>query len=242
MKKLLFTGIMSAGIFLTSFAQQAQLTDRYTPELLWKLGRVSEIELSPDEKQILYGVSWYNLEANKGNRDLYIIPVSGGDAMKVTSFKGSESNGIFRPDGKKIAFLSSESGSSQIWEANPDGTNAVQISNSENDITGFSYSPDMKYILYTQRVKLDKTPNDIYPDLPKANARIEDDLMYRHWDSWADYSYSHIFVASYTDGKVLNGKDLMTGQRFESPMAPWGGMEQICWSPDGEKIAYTCKK
>jgi dipeptidyl aminopeptidase/acylaminoacyl peptidase len=224
-------------ISLQSIAQ-----DRYTPELLWKLGRVSDIQVSPDNKSILYGVSWYNLAENKGNRDLYSIPVSGGAAVKVTNFKGSEGNGIFRPDGKKIAFLSAESGSMQIWEANPDGSAPIQISNTGSDITGFSYSPNMKYILYTQRVKLDKTANDIYPDLPKANARIEDDLMYRHWDSWSDFSYSHIFVASYADGKVGKGKDIMFDQRFESPMAPWGGMEQINWSPQSDKIAYTCKK
>lgn len=223
-------------------AQQSMTPNRYTPELLWKLGRVSEVQVSPDSKTILYGVSWYNLAENKGNRDLYTMPVSGGNPSKVTSFKGSEINGIYRPDGKKIAFLSAESGSMQVWEANPDGSEAMRISNSESDISGFSYSPDMKYILYTQRVKLDKTPNDMYPDLPKMNARIEDDLMYRHWDGWSDYSYSHIFVAPYANGQMENGKDIMENQRFESPMAPWGGMEQICWSPQSDKIAYACKK
>jgi len=95
-------------IFLTGpfvFAQQTAVSDRYTPELLWKLGRVSDIQVSPDNKTILYGVSWYNLAENKGNRDLYSLPVSGGNAVKVTNFKGSEGNGIFSPDGKKIAFL-----------------------------------------------------------------------------------------------------------------------------------------
>jgi dipeptidyl aminopeptidase/acylaminoacyl peptidase len=216
--------------------------NRYTPELLWKLGRVSEPQVSPDGKTVLYGVTWYNLEENKGNRDLYSIPVAGGSPTKVTSMKGSELNGIFRPDGKKIAFLSAANGSMQIWEANPDGTQPECISKTEGDITGFSYSPDMTKVLYTQRVKLDKTPNDMYPDLPKANARIEDDLMYRHWDSWSDYSYSHIFVASYINGKIENAKDIMEGQRFDSPMLPWGGMEQICWSPQSDKIAYVCKK
>lgn len=241
MKKRVFLSFAMMAIAGTLFSQNTP-QNRYTPELLWKLGRVSEIQVSPDNKTILYGVSWYNLAENKGNRDLYTMPVAGGPAVKVTAFKGSESNGIFRPDGKKIAFLSAESGSMQVWEANPDGSAAVKISNTDGDITGFSYSPDMKYILYTQRVKIDKTPNDIYPDLPKANARIEDDLMYRHWDSWSDYSYSHIFIASYSDGKIEKGKDIMENQRFESPMAPWGGMEQIGWSPKGDKFAYTCKK
>ncbi len=242
MKKLNIIILLFLTSFMVAFAQNNSISDRYTPELLWKLGRVSDVQISPDNKTILYGVSWYNLAENKGNRDLYSLPVAGGNAVKVTNYKGSEGNGIFRPDGKKIAFLSSESGSMQIWEANPDGSAPVRISSTNGDITGFSYAPNMKYILYTQRVKLDKSAKEIYPDLPKANARIETDLMYRHWDSWSDFSYSHIFVASYNDGKVGNGKDIMDLQRFESPMAPWGGMEQICWSPQSDKIAYTCKK
>ncbi len=242
MEKRFIAFSLFAAIFSVAFSQQSMTPNRYTPELLWKLGRVSDIQVSPDNKTLLYGVSWYNLAENKGNRDLYTMPVSGGKAVKVTTFKGSEANGVFRPDGRKIAFLSAESGSMQLWEANPDGSAPTQISKTDGDISGFSYSPDMKYILYTQRVKLDKTVNDTYPDLPLANARIEDDLMYRHWDSWSDYSYSHIFVAAYTDSKMETGKDIMEKQRFESPMAPWGGMEQINWSPQSEKIAYTCKK
>jgi dipeptidyl aminopeptidase/acylaminoacyl peptidase len=242
MKKIIFPLLIIGFAAITVKAQLNTSPDRYTPELLWKLGRVSEVQVSPDAKTLLYGVTNYDLAANKGTRSLYTLPVSGGSPEKVSSFAGSEYNGIFRPDGKKIAFLSSESGSSQIWEANPDGSNPVKISSSAGDITGFSYAPDMKHILFTERVKLDATPNDLYPDLPKASARIEDDLMYRHWDSWSDYSYSHIFIAPYASGKMDAGRDIMEKQRYESPMAPWGGMEQINWSPDGSKIAYTCKK
>jgi dipeptidyl aminopeptidase/acylaminoacyl peptidase len=216
--------------------------NRYSPELLWKLGRVSEPQLSPDGKTILYGITWYDLEANKGNRDLFTIPANGGIPMKVTSFKGSESNGIYRPDGKKIGFLSAKSGSMQIWEINPDGSDSRQVSNVSGDISGFAYSPKGDKLLYTLRVKLDKTVNDLYPDLPKANARLESDLMYRHWDSWSDFSYSHIFVTPYSDGKLGDATDIMKDERFDCPMLPWGGMEQISWSPDGNMIAYCCKK
>ncbi len=228
-------------VFSIIYSTQAQM-QRYTPELLWKLGRVSSVQVSPDGKTILYSISKYKLEENKGASNLYTMPVNGGAPKQITNSKKSIGNGIFRPDGKKIAYLSSQSGSMQIWEANVDGTSPVQITNCKTDITGFSYSPDMKYMLYTQRVKLDKSPNDMYPDLPKANARIEDDIMCRHWDSWSDYSYSHIFIAPYSGGKVGEGKDIMQNQRFEAPMAPFGGMEQIAWAPSSDKFAYTTKK
>jgi dipeptidyl aminopeptidase/acylaminoacyl peptidase len=242
MKTLQIACLLACIIPQIVWAQSNIKLNRYTPELLWKLGRVSEPQVSPDGKTVLYGISRYDLEANKGNRDLYTLSANGGEALKITSFKGSESNGVYRPDGKKIGFLSAESGSMQIWEANVDGSEARQVSNVNGDIGGFAYAPDGKKILFTLRVKLDNSVNDIYPDLPKANARLETDLMYRHWDSWSDYSYSHIFIATYSDGIKDDVLDIMKNERNDSPMLPWGGMEQICWSPDGMKVAYTCKK
>ncbi|MCF8302177.1 MAG: S9 family peptidase [Bacteroidales bacterium] len=226
-------------LFVTSqlFAQ-----GRLTPEKMWKMGRVGDLQISPDKSTILYGVSTYNLEANSGQRDLYIMSLEDKEAVKVTSFGGSEFNGRFRPDGKRIGFLSGESGSVQLWEMNPNGTDKQQITHIEGGITGFKYAPTMDKILVTKNVKLDKTPQEVYPDLPQTNVRIIDDLMYRHWDEWHDYRYSHIFVAGYEDGKMYELADIMKGEPYDSPTQPWGGTEKIAWSPDGKKIAYTCKK
>src|SRR5690606_23554937 len=90
--------------------------------------------------------------------------------------------------------------------------------------------------------KLDDSVHDLFPDLPKANARLENDIMYRHWDTWHDYTYNHIFIADYSNGKIGEGIDIMKGERYDSPMKPFGGTEQIAWSPDGKSIVYTCKK
>ena len=217
-------------------------TDKYTPELLWKLGRVSEPELSPDGKTVLFGVTFYKLEENKGNRDLFIVPSTGGAMKHLTDTKHNEINAVWRPDGKKIGFISSEGGSMQIWEMNPDGSEKNQISNFNRGINGFIYSPAMNYILFVSDVKLDKTANDIHPDLPLANAKIIDDLMYRHWDDWHDYSYSHIFIVNYNNGSLGIPEDIMDNERYDSPISAFGGMEQITFSPDGNYIAYTCKK
>lgn len=217
-------------------------TEKVTPEFLWSLGRVSDIKVSPDGTMVLFGVTKYNIEENKGNRDLYLIQVSGGEMKRLTESESSEYNAIWRPDGKKIGFISSEGGSAQIWEMNPDGSDKIKISNFGGDVNGFSYSPSMKNLLYTMDVKIDATVQDTYPDLPKANAMIYTELMYRHWDSWADQSYSHIFVTSYpisSDDKV---KDIMPKERWDAPITPDGGMEQISWNVTGTKIAYACKK
>lgn len=241
MKKyiLLITIITNLTFMLSA---QKSGTQRYTPELMWRLERISDVQVSEKLNKILYGVSWYDLASNKSNRDLYTMPLNGDNAQQVTNFAGGESNGVFSSKTNKIRFLSSKSGKSQIWEANIDGSNPRQISDLENDIIEFKFSPDETKVVLIHRIKLDETPNEFYPDLPLANARIEDDLMYRHWDSWSDYSYNHIFIADMVNGKVVNAKDIMKNQRFDTPMLPWGGIEQINWSIDSKQIAYTCKK
>ncbi|MDP4206935.1 MAG: S9 family peptidase [Bacteroidota bacterium] len=217
-------------------------SDIMTPEVLWSFGRVSEPEVSPDGKLLLYGVTYFNIPENKSYRDLYVVPIEGGQPRQITNTQEKEAGALWRPDGQKIGFLSAKSGDMQLWEIDPDGANARQVSSIKGGITGFKYSPDGQKILFTADVKLDQSVTDLFPDLPKANARLENDLMYRHWDSWSDYTYSHVFIANYNDGKLDEPKDLMPGERFDSPIKPNGGMEQINWSPDSKQIAYSCKK
>ncbi|MFO8053683.1 MAG: S9 family peptidase [Bacteroidales bacterium] len=221
-------------------------TSVMTPELLWKLGRVSDIRLSPDQEKVLFGISRYDLEKNSGQKDLFVMEIGSGEMHKLTSSEEqSESNGRWRPDGKKIGFLyPGEDNTMQLWEMNPDGSEKTQVSNVEGGINGFKYSPLQNYVLYTKDVKLDQTINEKHPDLPEANAYIAHDLMYRHWDTWHDYRYSHVFFARYdTEANSLSEHlDIMEGEPYDSPLSPWGGMEQIIWSPDEKNIIYVCKK
>ena len=216
-------------------------SDVMTPEVLWSLGRLSDIQLSPDQKTLLYGVTYYSKEQNKGNRELYTIGVNGKDEKQLTHTPQGEYNAVWRPDGKKIGYLSSKSGSMQIWEMNPDGSDPVQISHVDGDITGFKYAPNQKKILFTMEVKVDKNVHDMYPDLPKTTGKLIHDMMYRHWDTWVT-TYSHIFVADYNGNAITNSVDIMKGEPYESPMKPFGGMEQINWTPDSKTIAYTSRK
>lgn len=217
-------------------------SDVMTPEVLWSFGRVGNIELSPDGKTVLFAVTYYQMEENKSYRELYTVPAAGGKAKRLTNTAVNESEAQWRPDGQKIGFLSSASGSDQLWEMNPDGSDQVQVTDVKDGIFGFKYSPDQKQLLYLKTVKLDQDIHDLFPDLPKANARLENDLMYRHWDSWHDYTYNHIFVADYGRRKISGGKDIMEGQKFDSPDKPFDGAEQVIWSPDSRAIVYSCKK
>ncbi len=227
---------------INSSAEVSKLaSDVMTPEVLWSFGRIGDPGVSPDGTKVLFSVTKYNIEENKSYRDLYIVPVSGGQSVRITDTAERETQALWRPDGKKIGFLSSKSGQMQLWEINTDGTGSVQISEIKGGITGFKYSPDMKKVLYIADVKVKPDVHDMFPDLPKANAHLETDLMYKHWDEWVE-TVPHPFVADYRDGKLLNPVDLLEGEPFESPMKPFGGIEQLDWSPDSKTIAYTCRK
>ncbi len=230
--KNLFTLLLLSFLTVSVTAQE----DRLTPEGLWELGRVSLDDVSPDGKTVLYGVSYYDVAENGGNRDLYTVPAKGGAAKKVTAFAESEYNAVFRPDGKKIGFLKG----GFLWEMNADGSKQKQISDVQ--MNGFKYSPDGKHILFIQDVKYGEKANEKYDDLPLTEAKIIDDLMYRHWNSWDDMANSNIFIAPYTDGALSGKPTNIMKEPFDSPLNPFGGMEQIAWSADGQQIAYTCKK
>lgn len=215
-----------------------------TAEMLWSFGRVgTDIQISPDKKTLIYGIKKYNLESNTGRNDIYSVSVDGGEPTMLTKDLGSSSfNAIWRPDGEKIGFITADDEGTQIWEMNPDGSGKAKISSITSGINGFWYAPDMKHIVFSSNVKLDETPQEKYEDLPEANVRIIDDLMYRHWNQWHDYAYSHVFIAGYDNGTLAEAIDIMKDEKFDTPMNPWGGMEQIGWSADGKKIAYACKK
>lgn len=221
-----------------SFAQKQAMK----PETLWEFGRVGGMQVSPDGTTLLFTITNYDVEGNTSSRDIYTMPVSGGTERNITNSETNEFNAHWRPDGRRIGFLSSQSGNVQMWEMDVDGSNRRQVSSISGGITGFKYSPDMKHILFTRKVKVEETPHDKHPDLPQSNAYIYDDLMYRHWDSWHDYSYSHVFVAPYNDGSIGRYVDIMEGEPYDSPMPPFGGIGQISWTPDGKAIAYTSKK
>jgi len=213
-----------------------------TPERLVQLVRVGAPAVSPDGATLVFGARTTDLAGNRGNTDLVRLPVTGGEPVRITDWPGSEAAQQWRPDGRRIGFLSARSGSSQLWEINPDGTDPRQVTDLEGGIDNFRYSPAGTHVSFTRRVKLDQSTLDRHPDLPKADGRIIDELMYRHWDTWREYDYNHLFVAAYRDGTVGEPVDVMPGERWDTPLMPFGGVEQINWSSDGKVIAYTAKK
>ena len=214
---------------------------RITPEALWAMGRIGEFKVSTDGKKVVYTVAYYSVKQNKSNREVFVMNADGTNNKQITYTATNENNARWIEGGKRIAFLSGESGISQIWSMNPDGSDRKRITNYPNDIEGFEFSPNEKHLLFISSVKYGETTADKYPDLPKASGRIVTDLMYKHWDEWVN-SVPHPFVADYNGNEISDIKDILNGEPYESPMKPFGGIEQLAWDPQGQNIAYTCRK
>ena len=211
-----------------------------TPELLWKLGRVSIDDVSKKGGFILYGVTNYNIDENKGTRSLYLYSKEKKEFItkQINTSDKSASNGVVFPDGR-IGYLQG----GQWFVVSANGSSVKQQTSIEGGIGNVTFSPDFSKVFYTAEVKTGKSTLDKYPEYSKANVMIFDDLMYRHWDHFEDDMSSHVFWAVVNNAGGFNaGEDIMSGEPFESPLQPFGGAEQITWSPDGKTIAYTSKK
>ncbi len=205
-----------------------------TPEIMWKFGRLGSFVLSPDGSTVLYTVTDIDLQSEGRRTNIFKTAVNGSNPVQLTTDGGSSPEWI--NNGKSIAFVNK----GKLCSMSIDGS-AVRIISGINDFEIFSVSPDGNKIYFTKRVKLDQTANEKH-NLPKANVRIINDLMYRHWNYWSDFSYSHIFVSAFDGSTVSEGKDIMAGQKFESPTAPYFDEGEIAWSPDGKSIAFTSKR
>lgn len=192
---------------------------RMTPEALWAMGRIGGVAVSPDEKQIAYTVAYYSVPENKSNREVFVMNTDGTGNQQITRTPWQENEVNWIKGGTKLAFLSNESGSSQLWEMNPDGSGRKQLTQYDGDIEGYSFSPDGKKLLFIAQVKTKPSTADKYPDLPKATGIIVTDLMYKHWDEWVTGA-PHPFVADFDGNSISNIKDILEGKPYESPMRP----------------------
>ena len=218
---------------------------RMTPEVLLSFGRLSDPQLSPDGTTILYGVSYTSLEDNRSCRNLFICKSDGSGKIQLTRDGKSISGARWSLDGKAIFFLQG----GQIWKADFLGDrlgSRTKLSDVTDGVADFLLSPDQTQVIYVSTVPSDvQSPKDTDPALDKAKAYVTEDLMYRHWDHWVT-ELPHSYVASLGNGMVTkeNSVDILGGPdvKFELPLEPYGGVEQLSWSPDGRYIAYSCKK
>jgi dipeptidyl aminopeptidase/acylaminoacyl peptidase len=237
-----FVFFLVIGFSFYSFSQAV-----LTPELLWKLNRVSGGTVSPDGNYLLYSQRSFDMAANKGNTDLFVIDLKNNQSKQITATPFSEMEAQWGKN-NTIWFASAEKNGLQIWKMKYDGSEKTQCSNfTDIEFEGFKLSPDESMVLTIEALKLKPTITDKYADLPKANARVEDDLMYRHWDHFDDYKRRHLFlhrISTNGTSEIIQalGTDILQGEIYDGIVPPFGGSDQFCFSNDSKKVLYTSKK
>lgn len=211
-------------------------SDVMTPEALWAMGRIASVKPSPDGKNIVYQVGYYSVKENKGHQVLRVMDATGKNDRLLTTSAKSESDPIWL-DNNTIAYLSG----GQLWTMNANGGNRKQLTHSDLDIEGFKFSPNKKQVVLIKSIPYYGTIAKNPDDLDKTTGLLINDMNYRHWDYYVQTN-THPFLAEVTAAGVSEGVDIMEGEPFESPVAPFGGIEQIDWSKDSKKIAYTSRK
>ena len=234
----------------TPFAElpKSQYGDDYlTPEALWAMGRIGGADIHPTTGHIIYSVTYYSVKENRSNSELFVLPAGATEPIQLTFDNKYQGTAHWMSE-TEISYISTESGSAQVWKMalaingnNAKAGKAVQLTDYEGGIDDYAFSPDFKKLLFVSQVKTVEQTADVYPDLDKASGHFHNDLMYKHWDEWTETA-PHPFVAEFDGKQISHIKDLLEGEKYESPMKPFGGIEQLAWSPDGKYIAYTCRK
>jgi dipeptidyl aminopeptidase/acylaminoacyl peptidase len=229
-------GRLASRVYMKNNPQKKPIFDATR---LMSLIRLSDPHISPDGTKLLFRLNKPNLHENEFHADLFVIDVNTMKQEQITRYAANEFNGRWDYDGKRIGFIVKDGKLPQVHMMSyPDGK-PEKITDTENGTEGFLWSPDGQHILFTSDVKIHSTTADKYPKYDKANIRIYDDLPVRHWDHWNDEKFRHIFIQKIGSKEAI---DIMPGEPYDAPLKPFGGIGEICWSPNGDEIAYTCKK
>lgn len=225
-------------LLLSIISLNAQQKHAMTVEDMWNMKRIGDFDLSPDGKTIAFSVTTYSMEKNKGNTDIYLIDADGQNLRPFKNSDENESAPKFSPDGSKIAYEYKD----QIWIANPDGSDAKQLTNLYTGASGMVWSKNGKNILFVSSVYPDcKTQEcneqrDKEAAASKVKAKIFTELMYRHWNVWRGDKRSHLFLMNLETNQV---KDLTEDSYADVPPIALGGDQDYSLCPTDQEIAFT---
>ena len=204
-----------------------------TPEILWTLNKMSVSAVSPDQASLIYKVGKVDLKTEKTNSKSFFLNLNNSAAQNLDLGKKAiiqwDKNGIYAQEGD-IIYLSKDGG--KTWN------DFYKIGEADN----IRISPDGKKVAFSKKVQLENIlGKDIYKDTPKSTAQVYTDLDARHWDTWNEGGYNHVFVVNVSENSS-EAKDLLKEEKFYSPQMPFGGTEDFIWNPDSSSIIYVSKK
>jgi dipeptidyl aminopeptidase/acylaminoacyl peptidase len=237
----------------------AQQTHPFSIHDMLAMDRISDPQVSPDGRHVVFVVRETDLEANRGRTDLWLVATDGSGLRRLTSHPEADSNPRWSPDGRDIWFVSSRSGSGQVWRIALDGGEAQQVTDEPLDVGNLLVSPDGTHIAYTMEVFPGCTPAETKKRLDErarsmASGRVYERVFVRHWDTWEDGRRSHLFVAqvpqelvggahptAVAKPSVSGAIDVMAAMDADTPSQPWGGPEEIAFTPDGKGIVFAAR-
>jgi dipeptidyl aminopeptidase/acylaminoacyl peptidase len=231
-----FALILVAGLAAPVVTQQQR---PMTAQDLWSMGRVGAPAVSPDGRSVVYTVTHYDLETDRGRTHLWLVPVAGGEPRQLTHGEASASSPAWSPDGRTIAFVTARGDEGrQIWLMPAAGGEARQLTRVEGGASGPVWSPDGSLLAFTSRVWVEGDEGgERLRRLAesRSSARVYDELMYRHWDTWTDGRRSHVFAVDPATGEA---RDLTPGP-YDTPPIGLGGFHDYDLSPDGTELAFV---
>ncbi len=240
MKRLLLLVLFMG---LTSGAAPAAETHPFSIHDMWAMDRVSDPRISPDGTLVAFAVRTFDLEANKGRNHLYIASADGAWIRRLTGVETSDSQPRWSPDGKLLYFVTSRSGSSQVWKIALSGGEAEQVTKLPLDIDALEIGPTGKFLVLSMAVFPGKTADETRAlqdekAKTKATGMVFDGLFIRHWDTWSDGTRNHLFAYDLEMNKAI---DLMPAMNADCPTKPFGGSEDYTIAPDGKQIIFSAR-
>ncbi|NIW96631.1 MAG: S9 family peptidase, partial [Phycisphaerae bacterium] len=207
----------------------------------FEMGRVTEPQISPDGKYVVYTVTVYSIEKNKGNSDIHLVSTEGKEQRQLTFSEKRDHAPQWSPDGESVAFISNRDGSSQIYTIPLSGGEAEKITEITTEVKSFTWSPDGNYFM----VATDMHPDAASPAESKkmdeekekdpANARIIDGLLYRHWNEWREGKYSRVLVVPVEGGEAVS----ITPPKDDTPPISLGSDHDFVWAANSSNICYV---
>jgi dipeptidyl aminopeptidase/acylaminoacyl peptidase len=220
-------------------------TRGFTAQDLVTLQRISSPQVSPDGKTIVFVLRSTDMEANRGRTDLWKVGIDGSGLARLTTHEASDSSPLWAPDGQSVYFLSSRSGSSQVWRLPRAGGEAQPVTDLPLDVGNLVLSPDGQHLAVSMEVFVDCADLSCTKkrleerEKAKTTGKVYDQLFFRHWDSWKDGRRSHLFVLP-ADGKG-EPVDVTRGLDADVPSKPFGGPEEVAFTPDGTGIVFAAR-